>query len=899
LPNFDLHTLTAVAQLPAYPVPGYTIPAKPGEVFSEQTLYSTGFEVGVGGGGADVFHAAEVLATDTIPGSDAGGWTALSGPALATATTNTRSTPRALYVAGTTAGIYGKTFSGFVVGRDYIISAWFRPASATATFGVGVQRSPGQYEYSTPTASAADLYTERTVAITASQTTQTVIFVTNGQVRVDDFTITKAAWTETFPPDYKDGFVAGTNSAVYDATDKKHSGSRSLTVGRTSLAAGQVQAKRTLTGLTVGRAYTVTGWASNPYDEGIDQFKIGITGKGYGTAVDPYETWMQATYKFTATATSHELLLEHRRPTDSVYVSSTYGYWDDIKVVRDAYSTAVSETVVPAGMAPAGPLTLKVKSASISLDETAVPYVSIALTCAMPSIPQAEAFNPLLAAPIRVVVTATQQFGDANGNWNAEGYRAPGTRAFNVVLRSAKVDRETQELSLVLMSDEARLIDRALVSPTPDYTPLTLQSSLRGITNYVLGKIGASLAAGEDTNVTVSQSPNLFIKPSGRRGGSTNSGLLSLAASGIGQDPGTDTYAVVNPGTATGGAGLYMAEIINVGEKLAPFTTYTYSATIYGSATPALLYVGGTGIPAGGQAGASVPAGAFTRTSLTFTTGATGYVTFYVLNGATIPASGTSYIAIQDAQLEKGTYASPYFDGNKAADALYTYAWSGVADASTSTRTLKTPRSEDLLNWMPGVAAWDFLSPIVQATGFRLWCDEAGVWRLAKTWAQGNQINVSPTNGVKRASDSRTRNDGNYWQSVVVKYSWTDAAGLNRTAYDSAGSGDLVWFIEKDSPYPGAGAASYLLSRSMGRGRVLDLQSTSNYAATPGSVLIVTLPDTPIQSGVVSAVTWSFPSGDMTITSKGLTDTPSNAWVVAPDGRTWNTATGTWNTYTN
>ena len=718
----------------------------------------------------------------------------------------------------------------------------------------------------------------------------------------------QTVYTQNFEvgPSNLDGWTAGTNSGVFSADDAKHAGMRSLAVGRVVLPAGQAQAKRTLPGLTVGQTYTVTGWAANPYDENVVNFKIGVTGKAYGTPINPLWNqaggpFGQATYKFTATATSHELLLEHTRATAAVSVEGTYIYWDDLKVVRDAYTVTTPAVVVPPTTQTPPPLTLKVKSGDIQISDADSPYVQVNLTCAMPTIAQAEAFNPNLTTPIRVTLTVSQSFGQGALNWNAEGYRAPTSRTFLLSLRAAKVDRDTQELSLTLMSDEARLIDFARVANTPDFGALPLQASLRGVVNYVLGKVGGSLSSGTDTHVTVSQSPNLFIKPSARRGGNSASGFTQLVASGIGQDPGVDTYASVNPGVGRGSAGLYVTELINVGsgQKLEPFTTYTYSATIYGSATSVLLYAAGPGVTNSAAAGVDIAAGAFTRSSLTFTTTASGSVTFYVLNATTVPSTGTSYVAIQDAQLEKGTYASPYFDGTYAADAKYTYAWSGVADASTSTRVLKTPRSEDLLNWMPGVSAYDFLEPIIQATGYRLWCDELGVWKLAKDWALNNQINVSPANGVKVATDTRTRNDRNYWQSVVVKYTWQDSTGVQRIAYDSAGTGDLCLFEERNSPYPGPGAAGYILSRAAGKGRVLDLAATSNYDTSPGSILIVTLPDTPIQSGVVSSVTYNFPSGDMSITSKGLTDTPASAWVVAPPSRTWNTATGTWNTYVN
>jgi hypothetical protein len=723
-----------------------------------------------------------------------------------------------------------------------------------------------------------------------------------------------------------DGWTALNDSSVYTAsTGVTRSGT---TAFGTSFfgPSNKPQATRTVTGLIVGKSYTFSAWlTANSSNSVVTAYLYTNQSTAPAATTLGFHTWTKINHTFTATASTVALYVAR-----GAYTAISSIYMEDVTLTRDTYSVVtppVTEEVpatykqgpwiptvvvpgtvhpavnMPASTAPAGPLLLKIKAGSVTMSDTNTPYITVNLTCAMPTLPQAEAFNPNLATPIRVTVNVAQTFGPTDtlgADWNVDGYRPPTNRTFNLVLRSTTVDRGAQEMSLVLMSDEARLIDRSVLAP--DYTPLTFQSSLRGVVNYCLGKIGASLSPGEDTPVVVSQSPNLFIKPSGRRGGSANSGLLGLNTSGVGQDAGVDTYGIINPNIGRGSGGLYMAELINVGagQKLEPYTQYTYSATIYGSTTTALLYAAGPGVTNAAAVGPDVAAGAFRRSSVTFTTTGSGSITFYVLNGATVPASGTHYIAIQDAQLEKGTYASPYFDGATPANTFYTFAWQGVADASISTRVLKTPRSADLLNWMPGTDAWDFLAPIVEATGFRLWCDEAGVWKLAKQWGLKTQVNLSNKNGVKVASDTRTRNDGTYWQSVSITYKWTDSDGINRTAYDSAGTvGDLCLAEVQNTPYPGPGAAGYVLARAGGRGRVFDLQAISNYGAEPGAKLIITLPGMPIQTGEVSAVTWNFPSGDMTVKSKALTNTPPNSWVLAPPTRTWNNATGTWNTYTN
>jgi len=888
MPTFDAHELIAVAQLPAYQVPGYAVPARI-DAFSEASLYTQGFED----------PAVTVYSQSFESGLD--GWTAGTNTAIAEdnsgGISRTGEFGLRMSRSGSTFGVVqGKrTVTGLTVGRAYTFTAWGLnlPAEDVTEVKIGVT---GKGYKNTPGLANEGVWTQHVYSFTATATSHELLLeATTASTYVpaqyvafywDDITLVRDALIDGWLPEGTGTFAP----KILPVIDRAHSGRQSLRTTRTIKAQASARiARREFTSLTVGRTHTFRAWVSAATEGvtvslGDDSNSISLPASAAPGA------WKELVYTFTPTSTTATL---------GLYASSSVAamtvFFDDITLVRDAYEVSVPAHTTPATTAPAGPLILKIKSGDITLSDTEAPYVQANLVCAMPTIPQAEAFNPLGTSPLRVTVSTTQMFGDELNDWNAEGFRLPTYRNFNLALRSVKVDRDTQELSLELMSDEALLIDFARVATTPDYTPRTLQSSLRGIVNYCLGKVGGSLAAGADAPVFVAQSPNLLKNPSGRRattGYSVNGGTM-------GQDAAADTYVYSTTAGLAGSKYVRMGELV-VGTDLEPFTTYTASAYVLhqGQNVLPVLYAEGVAV-AGGAAASIHPGGTgFVRHTVTFTTTGTGTAYFTLYNNGSVTAAAY-IIAFRDAQVEKGYVASPYFDGYFAADSAYIYGWKGTPDASASIRTLKTPRAEDLLNWMPGVAAWDFLAPIVQTTGFRLWCDEGGVWRLAKEWALENQIHVSPDNGVKRAADTRTRNDRAYWQSVVIKYSWTDSAGVQRVEYDSAGNGNLTWFIERDSPYPGAGAAAFLLSRALGKGRVLDLQATSNYDAVPGSRLIVTLPNTPTQVGVISAVTWSYPSGDMVITSKGLTDTPANAWVLAPPTRTWNAATGTWNTYTN
>jgi hypothetical protein len=62
------------------------------------------------------------------------------------------------------------------------------------------------------------------------------------------------------------------------------------------------------------------------------------------------------------------------------------------------------------------------------------------------------------------------------------------------------------------------------------------------------------------------------------------------------------------------------------------------------------------------------------------------------------------------------------------------------------------------------------------------------------------------------------------------------------------------------------------LARRVGRGRTLGLTAIADPAATPTQVLTAVLPATPLQVGILSAVTWSYPDDLMTLTARGLGD---------------------------
>lgn len=227
-----------------------------------------------------------------------------------------------------------------------------------------------------------------------------------------------------------------------------------------------------------------------------------------------------------------------------------------------------------------------------------------------------------------------------------------------------------------------------------------------------------------------------------------------------------------------------------------------------------------------------------------------------------------------------------YFDGATAADTYYTYAWDEAYDstttyASTSTRTPKVDRSPDSLAWSPGQSLWDLISPVVAAAGMRLFCDEQRVWRLITPDYTDVQFFINGSDSLQLAQSGKGGNlvqagaaidlsdEAGWFDSVIVKYSWTDANKVEQVRYDVAGTAGSTraLLIEKATPYPGPGLAALRLARQKSMGYQLALKVISDVAAHPYNKAIVELPGDHTQiNAVVSAITLDLPTDTMQVT---------------------------------
>jgi hypothetical protein len=196
----------------------------------------------------------------------------------------------------------------------------------------------------------------------------------------------------------------------------------------------------------------------------------------------------------------------------------------------------------------------------------------------------------------------------------------------------------------------------------------------------------------------------------------------------------------------------------------------------------------------------------------------------------------------------------------------------------------------DAHTWLPGVFAWDFLTPLLQQSGLRLWNDEKQRWHLDLAGKITNDVvTLSYLDTITDPFETVSL-DKLYFDAVVVTYKWRDAANVDHTEYDLAQQTDKpksVLNLTYETVYPGPGAAARVLNRAQGRGREYEIEAVSDFNVTPGFQARIDLESAPIQSGVVSAVSWSFPADRMRVTTRDLTDTPLTAWLFAPVGLAW------------
>lgn len=701
---------------------------------------------------------------------------------------------------------------------------------------------------------------------------------------------------ETSLNSFANGFQSQVLNVRTASQNYGHSGSTYyLQVGRNpSPYTGTARGERTVTGLIAGRFYRLRGWVgTHATPAAVSGARIGVLGIGYGTALTAPQTittgaqanWKEVTFTFTATSTTHTIVLEHQSVSGTNTATSAV-YWDD-----------VSLELLPLYQFEAD---LTITQGKIALDENYSPYVTGRVTVPMTSEEVLEQIDPRNNQ--RVTVTATEAVSGIS-------------RTYDLQLRSRAADHKAQTIDLELASDELMLHDRVNVSTSVDNSPRQYESSLRAICTWGLGKIGALLSPGSDNaDLTATwNATNLQTNPSAGANldGWTATGGTTSRITGT-SVPGTSITTAVRGIMGAGQpGGLYFnggddssiaGGVYNV--RLSGKQLYRVSAWVRTSVSKTIRLSVQQRNSGNTPSGANLNGPDFTTTANTWHR--LTYVfqaypdtvrmgVYCYLTSGTWSASQT--IDVTGVTVTEGTADTPSFDGNTTIRTdLYSYTWSGTPHLSTSERTAFFLRPPELFGWKPGQSLFDFLQPLINASGLRLFCDENRVWRLVDPteYEVPGYVVAQAKHNATEGEDLITRNEDTWADAVVVIYSWTGEGGESKTAYDVAGdpTGKAV-VRELDREYPGPGAAQHILNSLQGRGRTQTVTVLGQYGAAPGMDATISLPGTYTQTGKVRRVTFDLSSGLMDVETRGLTDALPGSWAEWDPSETWTEVTPT------
>lgn len=489
------------------------------------------------------------------------------------------------------------------------------------------------------------------------------------------------------------------------------------------------------------------------------------------------------------------------------------------------------------------------------------------------------------------------------------------TLTATLTIQARQLVSETGEVGINLVNDEGAVEDYSPTTVT-NYNPS--QSSLRTIVNAVLTKaLGkattASYASGADVAVpTTTELENLipgggFETATGQWTASNSTLSLVTGWKQFGQyslkitpaNTSTQSWATVVVPVSQGGTYTLSAYVrvqaVQTGTLQAAARQFQAVASFQDSGTASASIIGRSDQAA--NVGFTT-----TRVTMTFTVppNATS-VSVRLVNGANNSADNSIYVdgvllTEGDGKETDGSLLD-YFDGASLATSLYTYAWDGDAGLSASTRTPLIDRDPDTLTWTPGTGGIEFLQPVLQSVGYRLFQDIDGSWRLANNdYAVAGEVRASYGFNLIRATDliSKTATQTDdlplYADAVVLRYAWTDVLRRERTKSDIAAPAGYTKPYVPDviqAPFPGPGRAAYMLSRLSQRRRQMEVVRTMDYSARPGMDAVISTPDGGTQVGYVDAVRWDLTNDEMTVVTKGLVTTPSSSWFNLASGIAW------------
>lgn len=538
---------------------------------------------------------------------------------------------------------------------------------------------------------------------------------------------------------------------------------------------------------------------------------------------------------------------------------------------------------------------LQVLEGTAGLSEARAPYAAATLTIAHPGLTVLAALDPTLLPRVTLKLSST-----------------PGTtRTLDLYVSARQVDTAGARVGLNLTGDELLLQDYKRVSPDAYRNLWINQDSVASIASIVLSMAlggGAAWKKGtwaERSIPTYSAAKNLipvgsFEVPSGvwqannvvlsqssvRARVGTNSLRMAPSLSMV-----NDTYASLNPG-------------------MEPGKSYRFNGSVWSASQTGTVNARALSVVVLATVGGSVRQVGFGPANLRnqwvdvfaeFTIPENSTASeVRIYNGAPMGGGDCWWDALSlyegDGRDTNGISPIPYFDGDTPDTTAYQYDWDAAAGLSPSTRKPVIERDPELLTWSPGQSAWDYLTPILQAVGLRLFCDETRTWQLVDdNYAVPGTVRAAAGMNLYSHTDlmsrTATQTDGLplFCDAVVISYTWTDAQGIERTRFDTAGatSPTKAYFIERtDTAYPGTGTAAYILRRLQARQKQQTATAAIDFAATPGMTVSITSGATEALTGYLDAVEWNLSSDEMDVVSKGLIVVASGSIGRAPATQT-------------
>jgi hypothetical protein len=218
-----------------------------------------------------------------------------------------------------------------------------------------------------------------------------------------------------------------------------------------------------------------------------------------------------------------------------------------------------------------------------------------------------------------------------------------------------------------------------------------------------------------------------------------------------------------------------------------------------------------------------------------------------------------------------------------------TYPLAGTADGTVQAGTAVLQIGQDY---------WSLLQALLPLMGLRLWVDEARTWHLdANTATVPGLLALNYLDDLTAARDGIDRASGDWADAVLVHYTWLAMVGGVLTPQSkyyaaSAHTATRVRVVELNARPPGTAqgvqAAQRFLQAIQDRARTLTLEAPTDLSASPSmAYAAASSAIAPAQSGIVRAVTFSYPGSRMTLTTRSATGGSVSSWLVQPAGYSW------------